>query len=392
MPQATNTQVSQDTRDDLLIRQALDPHSNLDFCRDLEPGEKADDAVDYEDLDDDDLAEDDGVHSAEAGSVLHEGNGPTADLSLRDVPFLQSKSTDNEFDELFGEASPPPPNVPETPLHPAKSPGQDASAQRLDTQLKFEYSRSNFARVQDRQFSKEQQLQEELFALSGSGSTVPDALPEPPANHEELLAALWPKFERNATPNFMDLLPPKKAKYIGKQRPRPPKPLNPTKINLEIAQDQEKAFKFPSGPGKRIGDEQDYSRTVAIRPSSPTEQSGDDEADIGSNEEASDIQGLSWQDLQIICEDWDLADGLEPSRPLNSTTRPGAVSGDVVFEKSVEDLEQNLEEPPIKVSLLSTIHIAHVLKLHDREGESTFMPAMSCSERLGPFPRYKILS
>ena len=354
MPHATSPNPSQDALDEILIQQALDPQSQIDFSRDLDPGEKADDAVDYEDLDDDDLADDDGGYAAEVKvrSLLQDPKELGADASSSAHARLHEAKSDIGFDDLFVEASPPPSLADNATSLTGKSQHSDAVLPGSDAPTTREASRTQFLNAQDRQLSKEQQLQQELFALSGAGLAAPDLPPEPPANHEELLAALWPKFERNATPKFMELLPPKKAKYVVKQRPKPPKPFNPTKIQLEIEQDQEKAFRLLTGPEKRTWDEIDYVRTVAIRPASPTEKSTDDELDVGSNAE-SDVQGLSLHDLQILCEDWGFADPSDTDEFSNPRKSSVAASGDITFQFRRSHREGELEEPPVKVSLLS---------------------------------------
>ena len=74
MPHATGTQEDQALLDDQLIQQTLD---NLDGVllpeqdRELDIGDKADDAVDFADLSDDDLADDeDAGHSLDARSAI----------------------------------------------------------------------------------------------------------------------------------------------------------------------------------------------------------------------------------------------------------------------------------------------------------------------------------
>ena len=351
MPHATSPNPSQDALDELLIQQALDPQSQIDFNRDLDPGEKADDAVDYEDLDDDDLADDDAGYTAEVRvrSVSQDGRELGADASSFAHARLQQAKSEIGFDDLFVEASPPPSTADNATSLTAKSAHNDTLSPGSNAPTTRESSGTQFLGSEDRQLSKEQQLQQELFALSGAGLAAPDLPPEPPANHEELLAALWPRFERNATPKFMDLLPPKKAKYVVKQRPRPPKPLNPTKIQLEIEQDQEKAFRLLKIPGKRTWDEIDYVRTVAIRPASPMETSTDDGLDMSSNAE-SDVQGLSLHDLQILCEDWGFANLSDTDEISDAHKTSVTAGGDSTLQSRRGDSEGQLGAPPVKVS------------------------------------------
>ena len=66
MPHATEPHDVEADRDQALIERVLDPqNTELDWTRELEPGEKADDAVDFEDIGGDDLADDRRPHVEE---------------------------------------------------------------------------------------------------------------------------------------------------------------------------------------------------------------------------------------------------------------------------------------------------------------------------------------
>lgn len=102
---------SQEEQDDLLIQRALDPENPFDFNRELELGEKAEGAIDFGDLSNDDLADDE-----EEGNLLgsfvrntisvesHLGN-PRNDLTKEE--WLEARnhgcSEGDGIDDLFGE-------------------------------------------------------------------------------------------------------------------------------------------------------------------------------------------------------------------------------------------------------------------------------------------------
>ena len=338
MPHAISPDATQDEQDDLLIQQALDPENPIDFSRELEPGEKAANAVDYEDLADDDLAddEDEDLSQLSAGKAASPGGGLGGLESFLDDEGVGDQLKNGEtggddFDDLFGElpSSPVENRMETTDLN------ISVESRPLDRDLDFEednhsgetdgvllglspqealstpepasqapFRPVNFA-AKETPLSREQQLQQELFAMSRSGFGGLDFLPPPPENQEELLKSLWPKFERGTILKFMDLLTPKKARYIGKKPFGVPKPVQPTKINLELAQDQEKSFKLSTITNRRLHEDMDRVGLVRIAETTLVHKTSDENEDTDSDSEQDPIGGVSWQDLQISCEDWD---------------------------------------------------------------------------------------
>ena len=328
MPHATTPIDEQADLDDALIQQTLNDQTSQalgdDFLnRELEPGDKADDAVDYGDLSDDDLAdeeEDDGNHAI--SDIL-----PDIDVSndneLRAEEVLNSytgaqKATNNtnEFDDLFGEGLSPvaedddgdlslpfasdikkSPELPNLNSPPDFTESQDDAPKAEPRLESFE--------MEDVAYSREEQLQQELFAMSRAGLGNSDLIPHPPENEEELLASLWPKFQRDTIPKFMDLLPSKRVRYIGKAPLKQPKPLPTTKLDLEIAPDDEKNFKISSTASKKTAENMERNGLVVVQGETIVDESSDDGTDADSDFENEPVAGVSWQDFQILCEDWD---------------------------------------------------------------------------------------
>lgn len=318
MPHAT------DEDDDNAINRLLDPANpieNLPFLdRDLEPGDKADDAVDYEDFDDDDLPDDDDVNDSKSlpGIQSNQSDAKDAFTYDRDLPALADHDdVENDgMDDLFGD-NPPSPGY-DDGSRGLGDPDRvfDLEIERGDAQsgshpaTKSEAHRDARGQFypQDTPQSKDHKIQMKLFSMStnmalNSGQESP---PAPPENQEELLASLWPKFRRDAIPKFNDLLPPKKARYLGKTIPKPPKPVYPNKLNLELAQDQEKSFKiWPVS--KKGGREDTENMNIVVTEHEVFDDSTDDEyIHLHSDQEIDSAGGVSWEDLQIICEDWDV--------------------------------------------------------------------------------------
>ena len=346
MPHATSPQAlprdAQDADYDRFIQGALDPTNTdgLDLNRDLIPGEKADDAIDFEDISNDDLADDEEVTEGpdnRTSQADHKEDG-VLDALLQDGAQLGigngTDSHDQSFDDLFQDDSLPSWETndgllqEQGGLKDSDDPFglDDGDADELYSrpgnlsQLPETQKRSNQPYVPPAALSERERLQQQLFALSRFGVANADNVPPPPENQEELLASLWPKFECDAIPKFMDLLPPKRARYIGKTVSKPPKPVNPTKINLELGPDHEKSFRLPSVSNKRFRDETEDTGIVKIERAASEEKQGREDNDMDSDFENESMGGITWQDLQIICEDWNTAsdeDSDDFSRPLH---------------------------------------------------------------------------
>ena len=323
MPHAISPRDAQDDLDDDLIRRMLNDENPSSFGenifdRELDPGEKADDAVDFGDLSDDDLADDEDAELPAAPDT--ENASSEVAVAQKKEPQLSAPANNdvlNEFDDLFGDGNSPMAEIDTTAPLPFASEVdefQEASEQHLPLDLPETQPstsrpglgvRPGSPQAEDQDISREQQLQEELFAMSRAGLGNPDQIPNPPENDEELLASLWPKFERDTIPKFMDLLPVKKARYVGKIPPKQPKPLHGTKLNLEIAQDDEKSFTVSCGGAKKTFDDMEATGILPIRGIEKNDKAQDEESDVDSDFENESVAGISWQDMQFLCADWD---------------------------------------------------------------------------------------
>ena len=395
MPHATALHQSEDEQDNVLIQQVLDAPTTEDpfgLNRDLEPGEKAEDAVDFEDISDDDLAEDEdaegerelqtrGGHQNGASSVKSETFAHGINF-----PVLMNGNglEDNAYDEdLFGEVLSSPVGTDtaraetriEHEQHGLSGPDNRTSPQaQILSHPTSPLSRqveapgkivlgSPMLSSKESPSSKELQRQQELLAMSRNGAANTDALPAPPENREELLASLWPKFERNTIPRFMDLLPPKRARYLGKSILKPPKPLCPSKVNLELALDQEKSFKVSSTISKPHMVESSSQGIVIIQDEIIVEKNHEEDNDVESDFENELVGGISWQDLQIICEDWDtrsIAESVGSDQDSSRNRKPRSIHA---YEDLDREPDHDHQWPPIKVSQLTSsdtqAHISH---------------------------------
>lgn len=350
MPHATETGApdAEDADFENVMRQMngpLEGGMSLDFLsRDLEPGEKADDAVDYEDFDDDDLPEEEeraqrmaenGVsHADDLDKDLFEAEeddlfgGPDDHEPPQHQP---QDSAPDELDDLFGDApaSPGPDQVDSTrdlfeeeeeeqppPLPPAAVETPAAEPERMDVgedaeePLQDLEAMSSTGEDMDPAALRAWKLQQALFAMSNIG---PDNPPAPPENVEELLQSLFPGFDRKTLPRFLELIPHKKAFFLGKQPPKPPKPVLPTKLNVELAHDQERGFRSGGQAFKRSL-ESEHLGIMAITDDAPDDEEEEEEIreefDQDTDVEEPLPGGITLHDLRVVCTDWDVKDDI----------------------------------------------------------------------------------
>ena len=414
MPHATSPRDAQEEQDDLLIQQALnfDPQNPIDFSRELEPGEKADDAIDFGDLADDDLAEDEEesdaqgntrINSRHADNSFENGDSFMQDNDVLDLKNGNQLDGDGDgFDDLFGDAPSSPidaeddikegqlPKTPDDVAVPFEF--EDDGSGRFSN-VPFLHTRENAVAQSPNPFrpiafnpdtpflSKEQQLQQELFAMSGSGTVMMEILPATNENREEMMAKLWPKFERNTILRFMDLIPMKKARYIGKIPLKRPRPLQPTKLSLELAHDQEKIFKLSSASSRRIQDEIDRLILVKIQQIESDNRASDDSADPGSDFEHDPVGGLSWQDLQVVCEDWNTTYVEECQSPGWFGASGGRREDHSAFQVTGHDLENPTSRSSAKVRMICKTRIFHSLISMQRRKLDHSQASVLCAPR-----------
>ncbi|CAI6338452.1 unnamed protein product [Periconia digitata] len=284
--------------------------------RALDVGEKADDAVDYEDISDDDLPDEE------------EDNLQLSGTTIEDVPD-QNPEDDDLFDDLFndneGEPDAERPVQDDVPLQSIEAHSQDqrrASAPgavddvgRMDD---IQFHDPDYGATQSQpQVEEEEEEDEEtrlqLLLFSQAGKLGKDDLTlTAPQTSKEVFDQIWPNFEPDKPPRFASLIPRKRAYFIPRVPLKPPKPLGfNNKVNLDIAPDQEKAFRLPSSatPMKlRQGDEE-QGGVVQILDDKEQDEESDEEMELDNFEIVSEqdkIGNVSWGDLQIACEDWDM--------------------------------------------------------------------------------------
>lgn len=252
---------------------------NLFGDRPLEVGEKADDAQDFEDISDDDLPEE------EDASLPSAGDAPT---------LIDDVGTSHDTDDLFGE-------------------GRDSSPFLFDDHVEIQDGESQVAGGVVEEPANPPDEEEDLFALNFPAyqarlNNQDLSIPAPAESEGDLAKQMFPSLAPGVILNFNELLPPKLAHFNPKKPLKQPKPLNPTKVSLDLAPDQEKAFR--SNLGTNTGDKRKRAADAETKGLVAIIEESDDEAE---NEETFDFQepaedeklgGVTWEDLKMICDDW----------------------------------------------------------------------------------------
>lgn len=270
--------------------------------RELEAGEKAADAVDYEDIgDDESLPDEESTQPVQDTQDAKDGQAESPSVLL---PGIEDSALDglDDDDDLFGPSSPiltahelQSAPQPAEPLHkPARDPDQLsdlASEHEDDAGQDISMLQPDLDEIEDAEY----RTQLALFAQSGKGY-MPTTEQE---NIEEWLKLEFPSFKRDETPFFNKLFPPRPHKWPAKTPLKPPKPVRPTKVNLEIEQDQKPSFNSsaavttPEGPPDLVKTEE----PAAVQ----EEAESADESELDEPLPG----GVTWGDLEFMCADFD---------------------------------------------------------------------------------------
>ncbi|KAL5334469.1 hypothetical protein BJX70DRAFT_16819 [Aspergillus crustosus] len=380
MPHATASPVPdvEDAEFDNVMRQMNGPMTDggpsFDFLsRELEPGEKADDAVDYEDFDDDDLPGEEEITGLDTRSgAVNDLELPEASDDvlfgggddLFDGPGKQEETQPDEFDDLFGEEP--------------SSPRQDHADTTRDLFFEEEegppaVERPDIVQMDDDEESLQDdvgtltptaddmdpaslrawKLQQALFAMSNTG---PDNPPAPPENVEELLESLFPMFDRNNLPRFLELIPHKKSHFAGKPPLKPPKPVLPGKVNIELAQDQERTFKSGGQAHKRSLEAEHYGVVPIAEASQDEEEEIRDEFDFDYESDEPLPGGITSDDLRVVCADWDVKDDIS-IMDINEPEVMEDAEDNWLFETTRPAKKRKLGRDPMEIISLSHIDL-----------------------------------
>ncbi|KIW00415.1 uncharacterized protein PV09_08120 [Verruconis gallopava] len=306
--------------------QANDALAGLNDDFENEPGEKADDALDYGDISDDDLPdEEDAAPSLSNGHASHalenEGSGdflddgdlfgdPDMEKDLfggdGDMEITDPAKPDHQIngdsaqdtqkmetfeDDLFGEAEDLPSEEPAT----AKSVAPDSDDDE---------DMDPAAREQARLFKESREREDRLRR----GGLDPSAIVVPvSASHQDTIDAYFPDYNKEEMPDFSKLFFRRRAHYLRKAPLKQPAKVQPTRANIEIEADQERSFKLSNGSQtrKRINEEATDDGLLFIHYNDRADRLNDHQIEMVPLEDDEKIGGVSVQDLRVLCEDWD---------------------------------------------------------------------------------------
>ncbi|KAL2142728.1 hypothetical protein VTI28DRAFT_816 [Corynascus sepedonium] len=328
----------QEARDDAAIQQIQEGLASGvgEFLSKIEQGAsfdqagKADDAIDYEDIDlsDDDLPDEELPTSGASG----EGPGLTDD--------------NDDDDDLFGE------NLPSSPVgangdlasspHPIGADEED----RMDVD---EQPRESL---------------EDLIALNfDQGAKPSDAnqdpnIPPPAESLTEAVKQAFPGFKENTVLPWNEILRPKQAHWISKKPAKPPKPLVPTKLSLDLEADQEKLFRI-SGPAQttvyqRIRDAEARG-LVCLEEPEPLEQADLEVFHLEDDSDSEVVGGYTLRDIALVCDDWDTMIRLGDSLPnqISASAESDHVPDNMLIKTELDGDDEDwdrmfLDAPPKK--------------------------------------------
>nr|POF12867.1 putative transcription initiation factor tfiid 111 kda [Quercus suber] len=184
-----------------------------------------------------------------------------------------------------------------------------------------------------------------------------------PLDLEEFYA-LFPSYRPGQNPRFTDLFPQRRAPYRGKAPLKPPKPVQPTKLSLDLLPDQERSFKAAVTSHLNGQDAQLKSGLVSCGQDDGHDQDSEDGLELSVLDENELIGGVRFQDLALICEDWDVQsvrsvvspeesgdwDTEESARP-KKRLRTNVL--DLDLSLSIQDPRLSFEDPERAISRLA---------------------------------------
>ncbi|KAI1001575.1 putative transcription initiation factor TFIID subunit [Podosphaera aphanis] len=273
---------------ELLLKGVGEGEPILNYDRELEIGEKADDAEDFEDIGDDNLPEEE-----EPTTIKEEG---PIEPGLDDLDF--------DEDDLFGDGG-----RASSPLEPPFEDGlkvQDAEDEATPEESEKPVTELVLPVVKP---EPEIDLRELNFPSTydqDEDAIIPDEIEEV----RKLVQENFPSFEEDAILNWNELLPTKGAYWTPLEPIKPPKPVNPTKVSLDLAVDQERLFRgsapLAGDKYKRV-DEAYVNGIITIENESSEQEESDDEFDFSSPDSSDKVGGYTLQDLEFICSDFENA-------------------------------------------------------------------------------------
>ncbi|EME48941.1 hypothetical protein DOTSEDRAFT_67851 [Dothistroma septosporum NZE10] len=359
MPHATEDEMMVDTEAGL--RWAMQQDSGMAGMAGMsdnyviDQGDKADDAVDFEDISDDDLPEEeeatlilkpDGAMDS-AFDAVPGGMGGLPEVSHMNGYSDAKDTSDDGFDyadeakDLFGERTS---SSPELERHSQLTNGLPPAPQRPGLALPSKsalalpaFAGSSFplTRMAPRSSLSPPPLHDRHFPAMSPASMTEEEEDAEGMDPDELMQKrlfnlakrkldgeavdmgtidldqdsfhkLYPSYDRHQAPRFIDLFPPRNVQYKGKVPLKPPKPVHPTKLSLDLLQDQERSFKSLAAGNKASQDSTFNNSIIYLGQAAAAKDDSDDDLASSGFDVNERIGNVTMQDLALICQDWDL--------------------------------------------------------------------------------------
>lgn len=323
MPHSTNQQQVEEDDDFYKLLHAAQTTGDIgfDINRPLELGEKAANAVDYEDIE---LSDDELPVQAPQQPELPDTSLVNDGEQDEDDPFgyLFDGGDGPSSDNLFGEptniesAVKLPDGVSRSPTqsrhgHAAeqsKAPGIQLPLLHQDKDVSKDVATDESEETDPEVIAQMRLLQaarKRFEKAQGNGDVDDDFEPEPVIDRESL-QAMWPGYNLDERPHFVRLLPVRRAHYVEKAPLKPPKPAELTRVNLDLEADQDRLFKLHPGASRRTRNQADFeSDSIVVAIHSAEEQTTDDDMDVDSANDQETVAGITAGDFRFLSENWD---------------------------------------------------------------------------------------
>ncbi|KAI1082044.1 hypothetical protein F5B20DRAFT_45896 [Whalleya microplaca] len=311
--------------------------------KEIDQTNKADDAVDFENISDSDLASD--------GVFSDDGDGVVAGTSQ--VPGLtedEGTSHDTEnMDDLFGGGI-----EGETDYLPSSPAAGEAPTEQTPT-VPIPDKPTTLQDVSDEvwramSFEERQRLNFPDYGMSidkwiNQTNKADSSMQRAPESADELVAHRFPEFEEHKILYYNRMIPEWPANYTYKEPPnkdKDPPDFVPTKLELELEADCSKLFRIPDSTLSAVHQKSNYvdEDDWGNAPGAPSLDIADGFSD-DSDADDELVGGLRLHEIATMCDDWDASFTL----PDPSTSK-AAVS--IADDEDMDDWDREFLEPQVK--------------------------------------------
>ncbi|KAI1138246.1 hypothetical protein F5Y05DRAFT_55668 [Hypoxylon sp. FL0543] len=323
----------------------------------IDQSDKAADAIDFEDISDNDLASDDG-DSAAAGAGISQVPGLTEDEGAsHDTEYIDDLFGGGADDNDFLPSSPPPADT--TRAHPTggltmptgltmPNPLTMPNVETQAAQATMDQGDVTDEAWKNMSFEERQRLNfpqhnpsidKWMNQVSEEGASVQQV----PQSRDDALAHIFPHFKPHTVPYMTKLFLEWPAEYMYKEPPnkdKDPPEFVPTKLELELEADSAKLFRIPDTR---------YSVQARLTNESYEDNWGLDATETQSeysDSEKSPVAGLNLDEIIAICDDWSSSFAL----PGSPTSRAAIAhdSDEEMDDEEMDEWDREFLQPQVK--------------------------------------------